>query len=111
MCEEEGEGSYRGGWEPAECPEDCVGPGNAPYGTRRLLLQSREPLLTRDECATLVRLMEAHGAAGNWDQRYPVGEFTRECRVSEMPAALELLNRVLARRRERAANAPRTSRE
>mmetsp|Transcript_20570 Transcript_20570/g.65784 ORF Transcript_20570/g.65784 Transcript_20570/m.65784 type:complete len:420 (+) Transcript_20570:2-1261(+) len=39
--------------------------------------------------------MLLHGAAGGWDSRYPLAGYTREVKVSDMPAALEMLNGAL----------------
>ena len=91
-------GSYSGGWD-ALPPVPPISPnGNEPYGTERLILKSRAPLLSADECATLIEQMEAHGAANGWDSRYPVTGYTREVNVADIPASVELLNTALATR-------------
>eukprot|EP00966_Prymnesium_polylepis_P298543 6899091-Prymnesium_polylepis.1 len=95
-CADDTDGAYRAGWEPHRAPADAVSPGNEPYGTRNLLLRSAGPLLSTDECASLVDEMEAHGAACGWDQRYPLAGYTREVKVSDMPGALVLLKRALS---------------
>jgi len=76
-------GTYIGGWHEYEAAS--VAPQNAPYGTDRLLLRSRAPLLSEELCASLIVLMEAHGAANGFDARYPVTGFTREVNVADIP--------------------------
>ena len=88
---------YSSGWHAHLAPADAASPGNEPYGTDELLLRSRAPLLPPDECAELIRRMEAHGAEHGWDGRYPIPGHTHEVKVSDMPGALALLNDRLGR--------------
>ena len=90
--------AYTGGWREWTLPDDSLSPGNAPYGTNRLLLSSCAPLLTAHECERLIELMEAHGAAEGWDTRYPVTGYTREVNVGDIPEATALLREALATR-------------
>ena len=86
-------GTYIGGWHEYEAAS--VAPQNAPYGTDRLLLRSRAPLLSEELCASLIVLMEAHGAANGFDARYPVTGFTREVNVADIPDGVVLLSEAL----------------
>ena len=86
-------GTYTGGWHEYEAAS--VAPQNAPYGTDRLLLRSRAPLLSEELCASLIVLMEAHGAANGFDARYPVTGFTREVNVADIPDGVVLLSEAL----------------
>lgn len=96
VCDSAAASSYAGGWTAHAVPKDAIAPGNAPFATERLLLQSSEPLLSSDDCASLIEQMEAHGAAHGWDARYPIAGFTREVNVAEIPEAVALLNRALS---------------
>ena len=87
--------NYEGGWEAYPAPDAGVSPDNAPYGTERLLLKSRAPLLSAATCQSLIDQMERHGAANGWDSRYPVTGFTREVNVADIPESVELLNAAL----------------
>ena len=88
-------GAYAAGWE-ALAPAPPVAPGaNVPYGTDRLILKSRAPLLCETDCAALIQQMESHGALNGWDARYPVTGFTREVNVADIPASVSLLNAAL----------------
>jgi hypothetical protein len=89
------DGTYTGGWESYSVPREGVSPGNEPYGTDRLLLKSRGPLLSAAVCQELIDRMEAHGATHGWDSRYPVGGFTREVNVADIPESVALLNGAL----------------
>ena len=90
-------GAYNGGWHEL-APSPPIAPNaNEPYGTSRLILKSREPLLSEDECDALIDQMEAHGAANGWDARYPVQGFTREVNIADIPESVELLNGALKR--------------
>ena len=93
--DDSGAGAYMAGWQPFSAPADAVAPGNEPYATNELLRRSRGPLLSEGECASLVDAMEAHGATQGWDQRYPLGGYTREVKVSDMPQAHALLDSAL----------------
>ena len=86
-------GTYTGGWHEYEAAS--VAPQNAPYGTKRLLLRSRAPLLSEELCASLIVLMEAHGVANGFDARYPVTGFTREVNVADIPDGVVLLSEAL----------------
>jgi Tfp pilus assembly protein PilF len=90
------DGSYRGGWERRSVPPDALSPGNEPYASDRLLLRSKEPLLSPADCQSLIDDMEAHGAVHGWDARYPVDGFTREVNLADIPSAVGTLNRLLA---------------
>lgn len=90
-------GEYDGGWS-ALAPSPPLSPDNFPYGTDRLLLKSKAPLLTEAECEALIGQMEEYGAANGWDARYPVAGFTREVNVADIPASVELLNEALRTR-------------
>ncbi len=88
-------GSYSGGWIELAAPPPIAPGGNVPYGTERLILKSREPLLSAEDCAALIEQMEAHGAANGWDSRYPVGSFTREVNVADIPQSVGILSAAL----------------
>ena len=94
-CKADATPAYDSGWEAYPAPDAGVSPGNAPYGTERLLLKSRAPLLSAATCQSLIDQMEAHGAANGWDSRYPVTGFTREVNVADIPESVELLNGAL----------------
>ena len=86
-------GAYASGWH--AYPTASVSPKNKPYNTDRLLLKSREPLLSAADCAALIAQMEAHGAANGFDARYPVTGFTREVNIADIPESVALLNDAL----------------
>ena len=88
-------GQYEGGWQALSSAPPIAPENNQPYGTDRLILKSRAPLLSEEDCAALIEQMEAHGAANGWDARYPVAGFTREVNIADIPASVELLNGAL----------------
>ena len=88
-------GQYEGGWHSLSSAPPIAPENNQPYGTDRLILKSRAPLLSEEECAALIEQMETHGAANGWDARYPVAGFTREVNIADIPASVELLNGAL----------------
>jgi len=89
------EGEYTEGWDTWTLPDDTVAPANAPYGTNELLLKSRAPLLTAEECDFLIGMAEAHAVEQGWDTRYPVQGYTHEVNVANCPEGVEVLRRAL----------------
>lgn len=89
--------SYKGGWDAFPLPpEVTVSPGNAPYNTDRLMLSSKEPLISAEDCQAFITMAQMHGDMKGWDQRYPIEGFTQEVNVADIPEATELLNKLLA---------------
>jgi len=94
VCASDGDGEYAAGWTAHPVPAGAV--SETLYSADQpLLLESEGPLLSESECGALTNAMLLHGAAGGWDSRYPLAGYTREVKVSDMPAALEMLNGAL----------------
>jgi hypothetical protein len=93
-ADDSGACTYTAGWDLFSAPADAVSPGNEPYATSELLRRSRGPLLSETECTSLVDAMEAHGATQGWDQRYPLGGYTREVKVRTRAAACTRADRL-----------------
>ena len=76
--------------------ENSVSLDNAPYCTTGLIQTSAAPLLTEDECQTLIDAAELHAKNKGWGGGYTYSDETQELHVSDVPVARVILDKLLS---------------